>query len=58
MLARVGSHMTADYPGMSEDDVAAMLNNLIDEVRAETRVANDEDDAKESSQTPILSLSD
>lgn len=36
----------ADYPDMDEDDVANMLNDLIDEVRAETRDTSNPNDAE------------
>lgn len=39
----------ADHPDMSEDDVAAMLNHIIDEVRAEDRADSNDDEAQGSS---------
>ena len=39
----------ADHPGMNEDDVTALLNDIIDEVRSEDRIAPGKNDPKGSS---------
>ncbi|MBZ0277938.1 MAG: hypothetical protein K8I60_17455 [Anaerolineae bacterium] len=45
-LESVRAAFRTDYPDMDEDDVANMLNDLIDEVRAETRDTSNPNDAE------------